>query len=307
MESVERVAPAITGAMMDDYVHGYGSGERQRLHDQARTLEALLHEDTRYEAGAEVLEAGCGAGAQTLALIRRHPGARFTSIDRSAGSLAAARRAIDAARHAIGAAQLPVDAAGLVPDQPPNPPPLAAVEFLQADIETLPFAPARFDHVFVCFVLEHLPDPVAGLRSLGRVLRPGGTITVIEGDHGSVLMHPESAAARRVIDCQVALQAAAGGDACIGRRLQPLLRAAGFEAADVAPRIAYADPDRPSWADGFTRRTFIAMIEAVRPAALAAGLIEPASFDAGVDDLRRAAGPDGTFAYTFFKAVAVHR
>ena len=70
-------------------------------------------------------------------------------------------------------------------------------------------------------------------------------------------------------------------------------------------------PQKPCWheygTDGFTRRTFIAMIEAVRPAALAAGLIEPASFDAGVDDLRRAAGPDGTFAYTFFKAVAVHR
>ena len=37
-------------------------------------------------------------------------------------------------------------------------------EFLQADIFDLPFAPDSFDHVFVCFVLEHLPRPVEALR-----------------------------------------------------------------------------------------------------------------------------------------------
>ncbi len=47
------------------------------------------------------------------------------------------------------------------------------------------------------------------------------------------------------------------------------------------------------------------MIEGVRESALRAGLIAPALFDRGVRDLNAAAGPNGVFCYTFFKAVAV--
>ncbi|MBV8457682.1 MAG: methyltransferase domain-containing protein, partial [Acetobacteraceae bacterium] len=46
---------------------------------------------------------------------------------------------------------------------------------------------ASFDHVFVCFVLEHMPDPETALAELQRVLKLGGSRTVIEGDHGSAL------------------------------------------------------------------------------------------------------------------------
>ncbi|WP_207419866.1 class I SAM-dependent methyltransferase [Roseomonas haemaphysalidis] len=55
----------------------------------------------------------------------------------------------------------------------------------------MPFGDASFDHVFVCFVLEHLADPAAALGELQRVLRPGGSLTVIEGDHGSTLTPPQ--------------------------------------------------------------------------------------------------------------------
>jgi SAM-dependent methyltransferase len=55
----------------------------------------------------------------------------------------------------------------------------------QADIFALPFAADTFDHVFLCFVLEHLPRPREALRALKAMLRPGGTLTVIEGDYGS--------------------------------------------------------------------------------------------------------------------------
>lgn len=78
---------------------------------------------------------------------------------------------------------------------------LANVEFAQVDILAPPFAPGSFDHVFVCFVLEHLSQPVSALTRLGGLLRPGGTITVIEGDRGSVLFHPDSPAARAATGC----------------------------------------------------------------------------------------------------------
>jgi SAM-dependent methyltransferase len=254
------------------YVHGYDERESERLGDQAGALVELLHGDTSYPAGARVLEAGCGTGAQSVTLSARSPQARFTSIDVSAESLAVARaRAL------------------------PN------VEFRQADLFTMP--DETFDHVFVCFVLEHLSDPVGALMRLKTLLRPGGTITVIEGDHGSAYFHPDSAAAHDAIRCLVTLQA---GDALIGRRIYPLLSAAGFADVNVSPRMVYVDGSRPDLIDGFTRKTFTAMIEGVREPAIARGLITAERFDAGIRDLYRTAADDGTFSYTFFKGVATN-
>ena len=63
------------------------------------------------------------------------------------------------------------------------------------------------------------------------------------------------------------------------------------------------DASRPELVDGFTRKTFTAMIEGVRPAAVASGLIEPDRFDAGIAGLHRTTEADGVFCYTFFKGV----
>ena len=79
---------------------------------------------------------------------------------------------------------------------------------------------------------------------------------------------------------------------------------AGFAEVAVSPRMVYVDASRPQLVDGFTRRTFTAMIEGARDGAVAAGLIEPERFDAGIRDLHRTTEPDGVFTYTFFKATA---
>ncbi|WP_406278913.1 methyltransferase domain-containing protein [Streptomyces sp. NBC_00191] len=264
-----------------DYVHGYSRREGRRLGDQADTLAQLLHAGTTYPAGSRVLELGCGVGAQTVHLLRSSPGVHIVAVDQSEGSLAQARTHV----------------ADIAPE--------AQVEWHHADVFDLPFADAEFDHAFVCFVLEHLTDPRRALAGLRRVLRPGGTITLIEGDHGSVVFHPDSAYAQAVIECQIRLQAAAGGNALLGRQLQPLLASAGYDGVEVRPRTVYTDQTQPGWVDGFTRSTFIAMIESVRDNALAAALITPADWDQGIADLHRTTH-DGTFHYTFFKAVAVN-
>jgi len=264
----------------DGYVHGYSEREHARLLDQATTLTELLHHDTCYPPGASVLEAGCGVGAQTVTLARNSPGARFTSIDVSPRSLEAAR----ARAHAAS---------------------LKNVTFQAADIFELPFPEESFDHVFVCFVLEHLPRPREALASLRSRLKPAGTLTVIEGDHGSTFFHPDNPDARRAIDCLVTLQARAGGNALIGRQLFPLLAQAGLRDVRVSPRMVYVDSSRPEWVEGFTRNTFTAMVEGVREQALAAGLVDATAWARGVAGLRRAAEPDGVFCYTFFKGVGV--
>jgi len=127
---------------------------------------------------------------------------------------------------------------------------LTNVTFREADIFSLPFEADSFDHVFVCFVLEHLGQPMEALTRLKRLLKPGGTVTVIEGDHGSTYFHPDSLAARAAIQCQITLQQQAGGNALIGRQLYPLMNAAGFDQVGVSPRMVYADSSRPDLVDG---------------------------------------------------------
>lgn len=265
--------------MKPSYVHGYQGRENERLKDQAAALTELLHHDTNYPADSTVLEVGCGVGAQTLILARRSSNARFISIDVSAESIAEAKRRVDAAG-------------------------LTNVTFQQADIFSLTYEAESFDHVFVCFVLEHLSRPREALAILKRLLRRQGTITVIEGDHGSTFFYPNNVAAHSAIESLIKIQEQTGGNALVGRQLYPLMVEAGFPDVHVSPRMVYVDGSRPELADAFTRKTFTAMIEGVRESAIGAGLIEPHGFSEGVKALYRAAEPDGVFCYTFFKAVA---
>jgi ubiquinone/menaquinone biosynthesis C-methylase UbiE len=184
--------------MKISYIHGYDPRENIRLQDQASTLVELLHSDTSYPAGSAILEAGCGIGAQTVTLARNSPNAFFTSVDISEDSINEARRKVSAEG-------------------------LTNVQFQQGDIFNLHFRPETFDHIFVCFVLEHLSRPLDALGSLKVVLKSGGTITLIEGDHGSAFFHPDSPSAHKAIQCQMELQKRAGGNAMVGRELYPLL------------------------------------------------------------------------------------
>ena len=114
---------------------------------------------------------------------------------------------------------------------------------------------------------------------------------------------PDSEYARRAIRCQVELQARAGGNALIGRMLYPLLREAGFGRVHVSPRMVYVDSSKPDLVEGFTRKTFTAMIEGIRKFSLESGIMSEADFDKGIADLYRTAEADGIFCYTFLRRV----
>lgn len=124
-----------------------------KFNGYARSLERYLRERALpLGEGAEVLDAGCGTGLVTLALLRtlRRP-ALITAIDLSAPSLAKARYWVakepDSKRH--------------------------RVRFAQANLLALPFAPETFDFVATSGALEYVPLG-EGLAELARVLKPGG-------------------------------------------------------------------------------------------------------------------------------------
>ncbi len=264
------------------YIHGYDPSEKKRLQDQANTLVELFHSDTSYSVGSRILEVGCGVGSQTITLARKSPNASFLSIDISEESICEAREALEKCG-------------------------LKNVQFICADIFNFNIETEPFDHVFVCHVLEHLSQPEKALSILKNLIKEGGTITVIEGDHGSTYFYPDSEAAQKVIQCQVELQNRTGGNANIGRELYPLLNSVGFKNVMVSPKLVYVDSSKPGLVDGFTKNTFTAMIEGVRESSIAAGLINGTTFDDGIKALYRTTEQDGVFSYTFFKAIGTKR
>jgi len=114
-------------------------------------------------ASAHVLEVGCGTGATTRSLARRKDfiGKAF-GVDHSHPFIEAARRFAD--EHDLG----------------------DRVDFRVGDAHALDFPDASFDAVFAHTLISHVTDPVAVLREMVRVARPGGTVAIFDGDYASL-------------------------------------------------------------------------------------------------------------------------
>ncbi|XP_033634127.1 ubiquinone/menaquinone biosynthesis C-methyltransferase UbiE-like [Asterias rubens] len=108
------------------------------------------------ETGIHVLDLGCGEGTATITMARRFSKSRFYGLDISQPALRTAR---------YKAAEMG----------------LSNVEFVKADISLMPTDwTDKFDYLFVHFVLHDLSYPTKALREMHRVLKPGGTLSVIE-------------------------------------------------------------------------------------------------------------------------------
>ena len=112
---------------------------------------------SRVEAGPgdRVLDVACGTAAVGIELVRRH-GCSVVGVDQSAAMLAAARDRV---------AKIGLD---------------GRIELRQARAESLPFEDVSFDALTFTYLLRYVADPAATLRELARVVRPGGTVAMLE-------------------------------------------------------------------------------------------------------------------------------
>jgi SAM-dependent methyltransferase len=179
-------------------------------------------------ANARVLDVACGDGFYSCLLARRvGPGGRVTGADLSDAYLDKARRLADWA--GVG----------------------GRADFVKADAYQLPFDDGAFDAAWCAQSFISIDDPVAALRAMARVVRPGGLVAVLENDefHHVVLPWPVELEAALQVAVPAASRERYGskGKLSAGRRLRPMFRAAGLEpasrrtyAADRAPPFAPA-------------------------------------------------------------------
>jgi SAM-dependent methyltransferase len=103
--------------------------------------------------GQRVLDVGCGPGALTAELVSRAGLDAVSAVDPSASFAAAVRER------------------------------LPGVDVRRSAAERLPFPDGTFDAALAQLVVHFMTDPVAGLREMGRVTRPGGIIAACVWDH----------------------------------------------------------------------------------------------------------------------------
>jgi len=159
--------------------------------------------------GLSVLDCGCGPGSITMGIAASIAPGDVVGIDFAQSQIERARVAAARGRR-------------------------RNVRFETGDAYSLPFESGGFDPVFSHALMEHLADPVAALRELCRVLKPGGVIGVCSPDWGGFILSPPSPELSRAVEAYMALQSKNGGDVRAGRKLGQHLAATGFAEVRIA-------------------------------------------------------------------------
>ena len=196
-----------------DYIHGFTEKEQQRLIHQAQFLEPQVYAGIDLEFRKNLLEVGCGVGAQTQILFRRFPHLKIDGVDLSKEQLVLAAKVL---RKEIKSGR---------------------ARLFQQDAQNLKLKQkGSYDSAFLCWFLEHVPDPLQALKSVFKQLKPGAKIYCSEVFNQSLFMEPYSPAYLKYWFEFNDLQWATKGHPFVGAKLGHLLKESGFVDIQVETR-----------------------------------------------------------------------
>jgi ubiquinone/menaquinone biosynthesis C-methylase UbiE len=262
------------------YLHGFNRKEQTRLLHQARFLEPYIYRGVDLEFKENILEVGCGVGAQTQILCRRFPDLKITGVDLSDEQLAVARQVL---KKQLKSGQ---------------------VTLLKQDAQTLHLAKKDYDGAFLCWLLEHVPDPVKVLKGVRKHLKRGATVYLSEVFNQTLFLEPYSPAFIKYWFEFNDLQNSIKGHPFIGAQLGHLLKAAGFVNIQTEVRSLHFDSREPEKRAAFTDYFYNILLSA-ETTLLESGRIDRkvlTEMKREVERVKKAC--DAVFFYAYIRATA---
>ncbi len=188
------------------YLHGFSLDEQNRLRKQARFAEHTVYKNVNFSEAKNILEVGCGVGAQTEILLRRFPDLHITGIDLNEKQIESA-----------------------LESHSKNPLAKNRINVLKADASKTSFSGSEFDGAFLCWVLEHVPEPLKILTEVRRVVKPGGIVYATEVMNSSFFLNPYSPNVWKYWMAFNDYQYEHAGDPFVGAKLGNFFMQAGFQ------------------------------------------------------------------------------
>ena len=186
----------------EKYTHGHHESVL-RSHTWRTIANSAAYLAPRLAPGLSLLDVGCGPGTITVELADAVAPGRVVGVDASAEIIA--------------------KAAGFERSN---------LDFVVANAYALPFENDTFDIAHAHQTLQHVADPVAVLRELRRVVKPGGLVAARDVDYAGLIVHPQSHGLDEWLRIYELVHRGNGGEPDAGRRLKAWALDAGFE--DVA-------------------------------------------------------------------------
>ena len=263
------------------YLHGFTKTEQDRLRIQAGFSEQTIYRDIDFTQCKHLLEIGCGVGAQSEILLRRFPNMKLTGVDLSENQLDSAKDSLGRSPYATG-----------------------RYDLFKMNAENLNFESNSFDGGFICWLLEHVPNPKKVLSEARRVLRSGTTLYITEVLNSSFFLDPYSPNVWKYWMAFNDYQFENSGDPFIGAKLGNLLLSLGFEEVETQTKTWHFDnrfPDKRKktiefWSD---------LLMSASDQLLKDKVVTQEIVDSAKEELANVAGdPNAVFYYSFIQASA---